>query len=317
MSSSANALAFAGRRVSRDRLVTTLIFALLAHGLVLFGVGFAALAPRHASSPAVAVTLVRNASKTPPDSARYLAQVNARGPGNTRRSAATIPAEASMNPFPNPTGALADALAADLPGLAATLPPASVLRQTRARALLVTTTARARLAASGETTLPGDERPLLLVRLGGAGDSAGVLADSPAKLRQTLVGKHPKKGAKTAAALAYAYAPYLEAWRERVETIGNTQIDRLIPGTIANGHLTLGISLNADGSIRYVDIEQRSRYPELDAAALEMIHLAAPFPPLPRSSGGLQGRPAYLDFVYRVVFIRGQGTTGSVGLGGG
>lgn len=313
MSSGANALAFADRRVSRDRLVTTLIFALLAHGLILFGVGFAALAPDRASRPSVEVTLVRNASDKAPVHARYRAQVNARGPGNTRRATSAEPARASVNPFPDPTLALGDALAANLPGLGALQTPPS-LNQVQARKPLVATTARARLEASGETPLPPDARPLLLARLSAAPSAAGVLSDSPVRLPQVLAGAHPENNAQSVDAIAAAFAPYLEAWRQRIETIGSAQFAQLVPARISRGHLTLAVSLNADGSIRSVEIEQRSRYPELDAAALEIIRLAAPFPPFPAS---LQGRTKTLDFAYRWNFIRGQGTTGSVGLGSG
>lgn len=313
MSSSANALAFAGRRISRDRLVTTLIFALLAHGLILFGVGFAALAPRHASGPSVEVTLVRSASDKPPEQARYRAQVDARGPGNARRAASAEPASASANPFPDPTMALANALAANLPGLAAVRNPISA-DEAQARNPLVTTTAPARLEADGETPLPANARPLLLARLSAAPEAAGVLSDSPVRLPQVLAGSHPEKNAQTVDAIAAEFAPYLEAWRRRIEAIGSAQFAQLVPAKISHGHLTLAVSLNADGSIRSVQIEQRSRYPELDAAALEIIRLAAPFPPFPAS---LQGRTKTLDFAYRWNFIRGQGTTGTVGLGGG
>lgn len=314
MTANTHALRLAARQVSRDRLVTTMIFALLVHGLFLFGVGFAALAPRHATGPSADVTLVRTVSVRPPDRPRYFAQANERGPGNTRRAAASAAPRANINPFPNPNAELARDFALNLPGSAASLVPTSLEADHSLRNRVVATIAPARLVASGETPLPADTRPLLLARFLNGARTTGPLADSPLVLPQTLAGAHPEAKAKTADTRASVFAPYLEAWRERIETIGTAQFVRLVPQSIRTGHLTLAISLNSDGSIRSVDIEQRSRYPELDAAALKIIRLAAPFPPF---SPAMKQAGNVLHFAYRWNFIRGGVATGKLGLAGG
>ena len=54
------------RAITRERLVTALIFALLAHGVILLGVGFVSLVPKASSNPMVQVTLVRDTHVMPP-----------------------------------------------------------------------------------------------------------------------------------------------------------------------------------------------------------------------------------------------------------
>lgn len=315
MNGSVHALDNAGRRVSRERLTTTLIFAVLAHGLIILGVGFVALVPHRAGGPAVAVTLVRTASATPPEHPAYLAQADERGPGNTRSHEAAAPALGATDPFPNPGVALAAALASEAPGRAPPRTPTALAGSaSEGPRTLVTTTARTRPVDTGEIALTGSERPLLFARLAVANDRSGHDAETDVALPQILSGRNPVKHATTTDTRASVFAPYLERWRERVETIGNSEFDRLIPARIVRGHLTLSVTLAADGSIRSLRIVQRSNYPELDAAALRIVRLAAPYPPLPAA---IRRRVDVLSFAYRWEFIRGRGTGGSVGIGGG
>lgn len=301
------------RTAARERLVTALIFALLLHGVILLGVGFVSLVPKQAHGPAVAVTLVRNTRVVPPPRRMdYLAQRNQRGPGNTRGRDAPEAASNPADPFPNPGVALAADFSAQAPGnpaLATTLrtqaPPGP--------GEVVATAAATPPVRSGETPLSGSQRPLLLARLATAAEQRAA-APAPAVSLPRVHGEAPQHGADATNARASVYAPYLEAWRARVEAIGSAQFARLVPARIARGHLTLAVSLNADGSIRSVSIIRRSRYPVLDAAALKIIRLAAPFAPFPHA---VRERTEVLSFAYRWNFLRGGAATGTVGLGGG
>lgn len=282
---------FPSRRVSRERLVTALIFALLAHGLVLLGVGFVALAPAPAPRRAVAVTLVNGADAAAPRKSAYLAQANQHGPGNAHRHA---PPAAAGNPFPAPEPALAESFAAHEAG---------------AREL-VSAKNGSRTAASGTPAAAG--RPLLQVGLSAARAFGDVAVTTPRLPR--LYGARPKADAHKVNARAAVSASYLVAWRRRIERIGSAQFARLVPTNVSRGHLTLSVTLNADGDIRTVEILKRSRHPELDAAALKIIRLAAPFPPF---SPALRARESTLTLTYRWNFIRGGAGAGTVGLGGG
>lgn len=314
MSAVPAAVAAPGRIAARERLVTALIFALLVHGVVLLGVGFVSLVPKQAHGPAVAVTLVRNTRVVPPPRRiDYLAQRNQRGPGNTRGRDSPEAAATATDPFPNPGVALAAALAAEAPGAAnPALATALRARAPPGPGEVATTTAATAPVRSGETPLTGSGRPLLMARLATAPARRAALR-APAISLPRIHGEAPRRGATKTNTRASVYAPYLEAWRARVEAIGSAQFARLVPARIQRGHLTLAVSLNADGSIRSVSIVHRSRYPVLDAAALKIIRLAAPFTPFPPA---VRRRTEVLSFAYRWNFIRGGSAGGSVGLGG-
>jgi len=300
-------------RVTRERLVTALIFALLAHGVILLGVGFVSLVPKPRQGTAVAVTLVRSTRVTPPPRrADYLAQANQRGPGNTARNQAPRPARDAAAPFPEPGEQLARQLMPMLSGRNDAAEKLLSEQTARGSRQAVTTTAASVPVRSGLRPAAGARRPVLVTRLTPARRSdrtAGRTVSLP-----RLHGEKPRRNAKTADARASVFAPYLQAWRARIESIGRAQFARLVPRRITRGTLTLAVSLNADGSIRSVHIARRSRHPELIAAALKIIRLAAPFPPFPPR---LRRRTDVLSFTYQWNFIRGGESSGTVGVGRG
>jgi len=298
------------RLITRERLVTALIFALLAHGVILLGVGFVSLVPRPDHNRTVAVTLVRDTQVVPPPrNMDYLAQANQRGPGNTRRHDAPEPALGSGQPFPQPDLNLAAAFRTQSPALQRLLRPAPQPAETGHD--LVSSNSGPWIAARGAAPRAGD-RPPLLARLVPPSRSQNADSQSPVITLPRLHGKHPLTRADTTNTRASVFAPYLEAWRERIEVVGNQHYSTLVPQSIKRGHVTLTIAINADGSIQFIRPAQRSRYPELDAAALKIIRLAAPFPPFPPA---VRKRTDRLTFTYQWNFIRGSGNTSSVGLG--
>lgn len=301
-------------RVTRERLVTALIFALLAHGVILLGVGFVSLVPKPEKRSAVAVTLVRTTKVTaPPRRADYLAQANQRGPGNTRRAEAPEPAMDSAAPFPEPGRLLAQALMPKLSGKGTDQRSPTPQRTHSGRHRMVTTSAASRRVDNGRAAPSGARRPVLMTRLTPAARRHRRVQGRAVSLPR-LHGSEPRKRARTANARASVFAPYLESWRARIESIGRAQFARLVPPRVRRGTLTLAVSLNSDGTIRSVDIARRSRHPALNAAALKIIRLAAPFAPFPPK---LRRETDVLSFTYQWNFIRGGGSTGTVGVGRG
>ena len=94
-------------------------------------------------------------------------------------------------------------------------------------------------------------------------------------------------------------ARYLDQWRRRVERIGNQLLERQGPRTDFRGHLLLAVSLRADGSIANIHFMRASHNPNLNRLALETLHHAEPFPPLPTRQS-----QRTLHFVYEWVFSR-------------
>lgn len=77
------------------------------------------------------------------------------------------------------------------------------------------------------------------------------------------------------------FQSYLVDWRKRVEDVGNLNYPEAARGKF-HGSLELIISINADGSLASKPTLIRSSgYKILDDAALNIIQMAAPYPPLP------------------------------------
>lgn len=89
--------------------------------------------------------------------------------------------------------------------------------------------------------------------------------------------KRPKRrylGARTKEA---SDAMYLEAWRQKVERIGNMNYPAAARDQKIYGQLRLAVSINADGSIEKIVIEKSSGSKLLDDAAKNIVNLAAPY----------------------------------------
>ena len=72
-------------------------------------------------------------------------------------------------------------------------------------------------------------------------------------------------------------AAYLRAWRQRVERIGNANY----PGGGVEGQLRMLVVINADGTLVDARVLSSSGVAALDAAALRIVRLSAPFPAFP------------------------------------
>ncbi|MDH5370617.1 MAG: TonB family protein, partial [Gammaproteobacteria bacterium] len=78
----------------------------------------------------------------------------------------------------------------------------------------------------------------------------------------------------------YRFASYMDAWRAKVERIGNLNYPELVSKNNLTGSLLLDVAINPDGSIHSARITRSSGYSELDRAALRIVNMSAPFPPL-------------------------------------
>jgi protein TonB len=90
--------------------------------------------------------------------------------------------------------------------------------------------------------------------------------------------RHKYIGARTQ---EYRYAQYMEDWRKKVELIGNLNYPEQARRNKIFGTVRLSVSIKADGSVEKIEIVQSSGQYLLDAAAIHIVKLAAPFAPLP------------------------------------
>jgi protein TonB len=288
-----------GKAPVRDRLLTMLFLAALLHGLIILGLTFNSTAGGKDIAPGLKVLLVSDevpeADRN--DSAAYLAQRTQLGSGNTLDN--VDPRNpASQIPIPAQNGvAGGDALVkrGDMAG-------------NRSDRVISTTSWHAEVRYLADTGNAGQspDQPLLLEAQNspqpGPEDENG-----PATLRG------PKRDELwiTPDTRAATLAPYLDAWRRKVERVGTIHYPRAARTLGVKASPVLEVGIDANGKLDKAIIRQSSGYPELDNAALEILKLASPFDPFPPE---LAHDYRVLRFAYEWQFVGGRmkGSTVSV-----
>lgn len=98
---------------------------------------------------------------------------------------------------------------------------------------------------------------------------------------QQAYAQRPKKRFVGARAREYRFARYVEDWRVRVERIGNRNYPEVARQQGLYGHLVLTVGIRADGSVESVQVDHPSGKKILDAAAVHIVQLAAPYAAFP------------------------------------
>ena len=93
--------------------------------------------------------------------------------------------------------------------------------------------------------------------------------------------KLPRRKFVGARTREYRYAQYVEDWRSKVERIGNMNYPQQARDQKIYGKLTLTVSIRSDGSVESVEINHSSGQRILDAAAMRIVRLAAPYAVFP------------------------------------
>ena len=105
-----------------------------------------------------------------------------------------------------------------------------------------------------------------------------------ANIRQKLEtrAQRPKRKFISASTKEYRYAAYMEAWRAKVERMGNLNYPEEARRRKLSGSLLLEVALNANGTINEIMIRRSSGEKILDDAAIRIVELAAPYAPFPQ-----------------------------------
>ncbi len=273
-----------------DRLALTLCCAIVVHATVILGVSFSPPAQRPLDRP-LDVILVHQKSPEKPKEAEVLAQAAHEGGGDSADN--VRPATPFTAPFPE--------LRADI---AATPPPGRPSRL----GTLVEPTAPAREPPSAAkpradrltATKPPTAKPEAKPRQAKHSDPAILKAPVPdvqalihrslamaslnAEIAQRLEAraKRPRRKFISATTHEHKYAAYMEAWRVKVERIGNLNYPEVARRHNLTGSLILDVALKPDGSITDIAVRRASGYKLLDEAAIRIVKLSSPFAPFPR-----------------------------------
>ena len=253
-----------------DRLAATIVFAVLAHLIVILGVTFAHESRPEPRATTLDVVLVPRTSDTPPDQADFLAQANQDGGGiDDERVRPETP------PPPPAAGTLAttvaDASAQEQPA-GSSMAPQDARRTSASIAAGASDSAATTTAASA----PGaDAAPTQSRRL----EMAALSAEIERKLRTWA--ERPRRKWISARTREDRFAAYMVEWRRKVERVGNLNYPDEAARLGLSGNLLLEVALNPDGTVADIALRRSSGEPILDDAAVRIVKLAAPFAPFP------------------------------------
>ena len=252
-----------------DRLGFTAFVAIALHAAAILGIGFT-WKIQQASSPTIEVTLSQYSDEVAPEDADFIAATNQIGSGDaqevlekTTRSEADFVANVEQDVVPEPVLVLPDEAETSLDAE-------------------LTTNTTSDFAVNAEQQDPAEavdgfnsktieelarEIASLEARLA---DEAQQQAKGPRVRRLTSV---------SARRTSDAY--YLQAWRRRVEAVGNLNYPEEARQKQLYGDLKLLVTIRPDGSLQNVRVIASSGHKVLDDAALRIVRMAAPYPPFP------------------------------------
>lgn len=289
--------ATAAKISSAERLTTTLFFAALLHGTVILGITFSGEEPPTDRGTTLEITIVNAPSTELPDEADYLAEANQRGAGNTTEQARP---EAALS---SPDSVVLDGaidgndwrnkLAASVAEKQPEEVPAPLPQSAEEK--VIVTREQAEHSVSSETGAPAENSERLLVaRLMTPGqeitDPVNETSREPVarseEVREKFISVNTRES---------IYAEYLDRWRQRVEQVGNEHYPDAARAQRLQGSLVLEVALNADGTIRDLEVRRPSQHPVFDESALRILRLASPFSPF---TDAMTQETDVLRFVY-------------------
>ena len=251
------------------RMALALLASAAVHGMVL-STQFVQINPRLFEDPnlPMEVVLVNAKSLESPLNPDALAQANLAGGGNTdedRRLKSPLPASPKTA-----TGSEEAALQARVTEL-----------EQQAKALLTQLKPNGQLQSRPQAVPPTPAQPALDASQ--LNQQAREMAQLQARISQQWddYQKRPKRAFVGANVKEYAFARYVEDWVTKVERVGNVNYPEAARRQGIYGSLKLTVSIYADGRIEAVEVDRSSGSKVLDAAAIRIVELAAPYAAFP------------------------------------
>jgi protein TonB len=101
--------------------------------------------------------------------------------------------------------------------------------------------------------------------------------------RLNAYAKRPRRKWISARTREHKYAAYMEAWRSKVERVGNLNYPDEARRKRLSGELRLDVAIKADGNVVKITVNKPSGHKVLDDAAVRIVQLAAPYSRFPKS----------------------------------
>jgi len=253
---------------SNDRLGMTVFFALLFHAIVILGITFiSSPSAKQKIPPSLDVILVNTSNSETPEKADYLAQTTQDGGGNTDKKVRRT------DLFSAPT-------LSKQPGIAqqqsVTMVP--VKKQEASKSFITQARSDNRIQTQKKQT---DKEVLeQLLRPQQKNERAARLAEELSLIFQKHSQK-PKEKFLNSRTKEYIAANYMRGWVDKVERLGNADYPDAAIRSKLSGTLILDVVINADGSLKEINLRQSSGHQILDDAAKRIVRMSSPFESFP------------------------------------
>lgn len=258
-----------------DRMSLTIFFALAIHAILILGISFDLMDINNDAVTTMEVTLVHQRSNEEPEKADYLAQANQLGGGTQQTK--SRPSSPFSNPLPIPEKGFAPN------SRQAMAPPPIKKHQKQTEIMSVDHAERIVESKKLKEESPLTSKSLSAAQLFERSKQIAKLSAEINKLKEASQQTPKRTYVSGANAKKYRFASYMDAWRAKVERIGNMNYPALVTRKKITGSLLLIVGINPDGSIHSARISRSSGYKELDRAALRIVNMAAPYPPLTKA----------------------------------
>lgn len=247
----------------------TMLFSLLLHGVVILGITFTYVKAKP-SLPTLDVTLVDVANREAPDQADFLAQANNQGSGSSDK--ASRPSAPFSGPLPNEANGIAQQHVD-----AATKAPQEATPEK-----LLSTTGNSRFSVHSDT----DRQERKSDEAASADEDrihqeVAALQAERDRAKEKYAKRPRQVRIDSTNTKEYAYAAYMRGWLNRIKRVGNINYPIEARRHGVRGDLLLTVGINRDGTVKSIDIIRSSGQPLLDQAAVAIVRISAPYPPLP------------------------------------
>jgi protein TonB len=256
---------------------------ILAHALLLSMQFKAELKKKFSDHlPVLEVMLVNAKTESKPDNAETFAQANLDRGGNTdenRKMKSALPSVKQLNQELTPKPAAEKKAGAATPAAVET-PEQQRVAELEKQALALMTQLKSSQKVASAPNQAAAPKSLNLQNMTAAAVEMDRLEALISK-QQDDYQKRPKRKFVGARAKEYRYAMYVDAWRQKVERIGNLNYPEAAKNLQLHGQLQMTVSIRADGSIESIELNRSSGHKVLDQAARHIVELAAPYARFP------------------------------------
>lgn len=251
----------------RDPIWRALSLSVAMHILV-FSIQFKSTGQReHSAAAQLEVVLVNSKTLSKPSKAEFLAQANLDGGGNTdavRRARTPLPV------LPNSAQTELSVAAEKVAALEQQ--NKQLLTQLKSQQAIILDPPKTDQSNNAELPPTNElqQKVLEALRL-----EAAIAREHQAYQQR------PKRKFIGSRAGEYRFARYVEDWRLKIERIGNQNYPETARQQKIYGSLVVTVAIMSDGQVESVEISRSSGKKILDAAALRIVQLAAPYAPFP------------------------------------